>query len=325
MITKNKTKLKEINSKNSKGITLIALVVTIIVLIILAGISISLVLGNNGIVEKAKQAKERTEQSKLNEEVGLNEAVKYVEDMESENGESSTPNPIPTLTTKDLKVGDCIKYDTGVSDVGTNGVIICRVLYDASSKYGLQIISDKNVTNITLGGNDWTTARDSYNNAIVTLNTEAKKYLNIVYATDARCVGSLPTLQNGTFVDKNSENAGPVELPFDTTAIGANNMKDQDENYYDEYYYIINENQYIKPTGETYWLASRYTMSGLSNYVFYLRCAEGEIYNEFMCYVSKEDASGFLNSHGFRPCFALKTDIKITGGDGKSEETAYTM
>ena len=53
--------------KNSKGITLIALVVTIIVLIILAGVSISLVLGDNGIVTKAKLAKEQTEQAQLNE------------------------------------------------------------------------------------------------------------------------------------------------------------------------------------------------------------------------------------------------------------------
>lgn len=43
--------------KGQKGITLVALVVTIIVLIILAGISISLLMGNNGILTKAKDAK----------------------------------------------------------------------------------------------------------------------------------------------------------------------------------------------------------------------------------------------------------------------------
>ena len=40
--------------KSNKGITLVALVVTIIVLIILAGVSISLVLGSDGILGKAK-------------------------------------------------------------------------------------------------------------------------------------------------------------------------------------------------------------------------------------------------------------------------------
>ena len=43
-----------------KGITLIALIVTIIVLIILAGVSINLILGKNGLIEKAKFAKEKT-------------------------------------------------------------------------------------------------------------------------------------------------------------------------------------------------------------------------------------------------------------------------
>ena len=42
--------------KKNKGITLVALVVTIVVLLILAGVSINLVLGNNGIIAKAKDA-----------------------------------------------------------------------------------------------------------------------------------------------------------------------------------------------------------------------------------------------------------------------------
>ena len=41
--------------KGQKGITLVALVITIIVLIILAGISISMVIGQNGLFNKAKE------------------------------------------------------------------------------------------------------------------------------------------------------------------------------------------------------------------------------------------------------------------------------
>lgn len=48
--------------KNNKGITLIALVVTIIVLLILAGVSIAMLTGQNGILNRASQA---TWQSKL--------------------------------------------------------------------------------------------------------------------------------------------------------------------------------------------------------------------------------------------------------------------
>lgn len=43
--------------KKEKGITLVALVVTIVVLLILAGVSISLVLSNNGVINKAKDAR----------------------------------------------------------------------------------------------------------------------------------------------------------------------------------------------------------------------------------------------------------------------------
>ena len=46
--------------KRNLGITLIALVITIVVLLILAGISLNLVLGENGIVTKAKDAREQT-------------------------------------------------------------------------------------------------------------------------------------------------------------------------------------------------------------------------------------------------------------------------
>lgn len=41
--------------KNSKGITLVALVVTIIVIIIIAGVSITLLTGENGILTKTNQ------------------------------------------------------------------------------------------------------------------------------------------------------------------------------------------------------------------------------------------------------------------------------
>ena len=65
--------------KNDKGITLVALVVTIIVLIILAGISINLVLGDNGIITIAKKAKENTELAKIQEETELNELYYQLE------------------------------------------------------------------------------------------------------------------------------------------------------------------------------------------------------------------------------------------------------
>ena len=54
-------------NKQARGITLIALVVTIIVLLILAGVTISLVIGQNGIVGKAKGVTEVNRMAEVEE------------------------------------------------------------------------------------------------------------------------------------------------------------------------------------------------------------------------------------------------------------------
>ena len=53
---------------NNRGITLIALIVTIIVLLILAGISVSMLTGQNGILNRAAEAKEKTVVAQKDEE-----------------------------------------------------------------------------------------------------------------------------------------------------------------------------------------------------------------------------------------------------------------
>lgn len=68
---------------NTKGITLIALVVTIIILILLAGISINLVLGQYGIVNRAKEAKIQTEIESIKEEMLL----KIMSEQANNNGD----------------------------------------------------------------------------------------------------------------------------------------------------------------------------------------------------------------------------------------------
>ena len=71
-----KTKIK---NKQEKGITLIALVVTIVVLLILAGVSISLVLNNNGVISKAKDAKNQYAEAQTNDERQLNEVSDWID------------------------------------------------------------------------------------------------------------------------------------------------------------------------------------------------------------------------------------------------------
>lgn len=64
--------------KGQKGITLVALVVTIIVLIILAGVSISLLFGQYGIVTRAQDASKQQTNSTAYEEQSLINAEHYI-------------------------------------------------------------------------------------------------------------------------------------------------------------------------------------------------------------------------------------------------------
>ena len=57
--------------KNNKRITLIALVITIIVLLILAGVSIAMLTGENGILNQATDARDDTEAAEIREKVEL--------------------------------------------------------------------------------------------------------------------------------------------------------------------------------------------------------------------------------------------------------------
>ena len=63
--------MRKIRLRKNNGITLIALVITIIVLLILAGVAISMLSGENGILNKAKEAKEKTEEGQKQEEEAL--------------------------------------------------------------------------------------------------------------------------------------------------------------------------------------------------------------------------------------------------------------
>ena len=57
--------------KEQKGVTLIALVITIIVLLILAGVSIAMLTGDNGILTKASSSNERNSIAQIKEDVSL--------------------------------------------------------------------------------------------------------------------------------------------------------------------------------------------------------------------------------------------------------------
>ena len=88
--------------KNTKGITLVALVITIIILLILAGISIS-ALTNTGIFQKAKDAKQKSEDAELDQNTKLDE-------YENELDKYLPKKLVDKVNDGTIKVGDYISY-----------------------------------------------------------------------------------------------------------------------------------------------------------------------------------------------------------------------
>ena len=96
------------NNKKEKGITLIALVVTIVILLILAGISMTMVIGENGIIKKAKDARENQVHSAVKEGIILSHNQYTIEDG---TGESNS------TTFKDYIEGKGIIDENGIINV----------------------------------------------------------------------------------------------------------------------------------------------------------------------------------------------------------------
>ena len=241
-----------------------------------------------------------------------------------------------------LKAGDYIKYDSG-----KNGVILCRVLYDANSEYGLQIISDKSVKQITLGSDDasWEKGKIAYNNSIIDLNNYAEEYINDEYAYDARGVGSSPKVEKGMFVEKDKLKFEGTEEYAVPSTVNTFSIPDaytlpsgwtsRDTGCYKtDTNYTIDQTQMqaeeLWTTGEYYWLASRYVYSDSSYCNFFVRYVYTDGFlsvSNNLCYIySSGYPYGFTGKGGLRPCISLKYDkLKIVSGDGKSADTAYVI
>ena len=72
--------MKKVKTQSEKAITLIALAVTIIVLLILAGVAISLSVGNNGIISRGEVSSEGNKLASYKEKLEMYKAEKLIED-----------------------------------------------------------------------------------------------------------------------------------------------------------------------------------------------------------------------------------------------------
>ncbi len=163
-----------------------------------------------------------------------------------------------------LKEGDYVYYYDKNNTRRT-----CVVLYDASSGYGVQIITMETVEKVELGngrGNststtDFNTAMNNYNNAISRLNTRAEAYRNTTYSSSARSVGSVPN-------NKNAQ-SGYFTSSYSYMEDYNGKLRDEDDNYLTDYNQM--EDLGIEAINEYYWLASRYVGSHSTYSQFYVR------------------------------------------------------
>ena len=117
--------------KNNKGITLIALVVTIIVLLILAGVSIAMLTGDNGILSRASDAKKNSAAGSLDEAAKI--AVgnflttdlrwKYSTTDETNNGAKLATDLDAEIEKINAKISATCQVDTNTDYVKINATV----------------------------------------------------------------------------------------------------------------------------------------------------------------------------------------------------------
>ena len=118
----------KVKAKNNKGITLIALVITIIVLLILAGVTIAALSGDNGILKRATEAKEQTNQKndEETEKIGGYESTidQYVDGNGGGSGGGTGTN-FTNVNTSDSNPAGAVPANSTVVEADANkGIVI---------------------------------------------------------------------------------------------------------------------------------------------------------------------------------------------------------
>lgn len=126
--------------KQQKGVTLVALVITIIVLLILAGVSIAMLTGDNGILTKATESKTKNLVGEIKEQVSM-ALGEIMADQENPNVTAPEGSTVAALiATKMTKNG----YTTSATDETTLSVTKEGKTYTVTidDKYQVTAISE---------------------------------------------------------------------------------------------------------------------------------------------------------------------------------------
>ena len=170
--------------KNKKGITLIALVVTIVVLLILAGVTISLLLDENGIIAKPKDARTETRVSQIEDEVGMWKQHNFI-NKESNQAQESADTMLANLISRKLLTEDEIDRDQELITIKKkDGTIVKEISYSsvtinisktpATEKSGAVVLT-VTATGTIIPNIDMSNGNEELNNWINSLSEDQKK------------------------------------------------------------------------------------------------------------------------------------------------------
>ena len=185
--------------KKQKGITLIALVVTIVVLLILAGVTLNLLLDENGIITKSKDARTETRISQIEDEVEMWKQHNFI-NKESNQAQESADTMLANLISRKLLTEDEIDRNQELITIKKkDGSIVKEISYSSvtiniskapdTEKSGVVILT-ATATGTMIPNIDMTNGDEELNNFVNSLSEDQKKeiirngYIKVVNKQD---------------------------------------------------------------------------------------------------------------------------------------------
>ena len=170
--------------KERKAITLIALVVTIVVLLILAGVTISLLLDENGIIAKSKYARLENRASQVEDEIGMWKQNNFI-NKESDQAQEEADTMLASLISRKLLTEDEIdreqelitikkKDGTVIKEISYSSVTINISKTPATEKSGAVVLT-VTATGTIIPNIDMSNGNEELNNFVNSLSEEQKK------------------------------------------------------------------------------------------------------------------------------------------------------
>ena len=220
-----------LKDRKNKGITLVALVITIVILLVLAGISIS-VLTNTEIFEKAKDAKQKSKEAEVDQNIKLDEYESEINKYLPEITASTIADATDTEKAKKY-------YGKSVNYTSANGVTGWKILY-----VGKMTDSTESTNNIYLIADDYVDVKKlpqstnengqlvgsapentntsykkaaSFNNVIANYSTGSVRIRN-KYSTAIQQLNKSYFIDNPTFSSEDNNNMKALAYMLDTTA-----------------------------------------------------------------------------------------------------------